>query len=283
MEQKRGYAENGYAVLPEFLTKAELNAARKSLTTTINQVKARSEQAVSQDEIYRRSIPIEQRLPYVQYERNIKFPPENRLFSDSIRKVANFHRQKAIAALIGSGGKVERAVSEILGPNPVMLHCIAQLKPPLIGTEKKWHQDNAYFSVVPLDAVLGIWIALHDTDEANGCLYVAPAGHRSGPIRHVYDGECSIPPEAIDGDSIMPVPMRAGDGILFNGLLPHSSPPNRSNRRRWSITFHYRKQKSRVVNNQEFDALFVDSSGQAAGCAAAAREASPELEKQWRD
>ncbi len=54
-------------------------------------------------------------------------------------------------------------------------------KQPGIGGEVHWHQDATFLHSEPM-TVTGFWIALEDATVDNGCLWVAPGGHR-GPLR----------------------------------------------------------------------------------------------------
>jgi phytanoyl-CoA hydroxylase len=62
-------------------------------------------------------------------------------------------------------------------------------KQPGIGGEVRWHQDATFLHSEPI-TVTGFWIALEDASVDNGCLWVAPGGHR-GPLRQrfVRDGD----------------------------------------------------------------------------------------------
>jgi len=81
---------------------------------------------------------------------------------------------------------------------------MALIKPPLIGSEKPWHQDNAYFAVEDLDGVVGRWIALDDVTIENGCMHMLSGQHRHGPMRHHHKLGCEIMPERIDSSKAIP-------------------------------------------------------------------------------
>jgi phytanoyl-CoA hydroxylase len=147
---------------------------------------------------------------------------------------------------------------------------MALVKPPFIGGEKPWHQDDAYFSVEPLDAVCGIWIALDEATEANGCMHVIPGAHRDGPRIHVHDRDCEIEAECLDLSRVVPVPLPPGGAMFFHGLLPHQTPPNQSPDRRRALQFHYRSRTSQIISKEEYSRLFAEN-GTPASCAVATR------------
>jgi len=116
-------------------------------------------------------------------------------------------------------------------------------KQPHIGGEVRWHQDATYFWTEP-QTVLTLWFALERADRTNGCLWVQRCGHR-GPLRErfvVAGGVGKI--RALDampwpaGDAAEPVEVDAGTLVVFHGLLPHYSAPNRSATSRHAYTLH---------------------------------------------
>lgn len=41
---------------------------------------------------------------------------------------------------------------------------------------------------MPLDATLGVWIALDDAGVENGCMHMIPGAHREGAVRQSSRG-----------------------------------------------------------------------------------------------
>ena len=80
----------------------------------------------------------------------------------------------------------------------LLMQSMLILKQPRIGGEVLWHQDASFLATEP-QSVIGFWFALEDATRENGCLWVAPGGHR-GPLRERYvcrDGALSM--DAVDG------------------------------------------------------------------------------------
>jgi hypothetical protein len=161
-------------------------------------------------------------------------------------------------------------LESLLGPSPTMFQDMALVKPPFIGSEKPWHQDNAYFSVTPLDSVLGVWIALDEATAANGCMHVLRGGHQLGALRHFHGRDCEIMPQRVDESQALAVPLPPGGAMFFYGMLPHQTPPNSSPDRRRALQFHYRSASSQVVPRDEYDRIYAEADGTPASCAAAA-------------
>lgn len=127
-------------------------------------------------------------------------------------------------------------------------------KQPHIGGEVGWHQDASFFVTTP-HTVTTFWFALEDATLDNGCLWVQPGGHH-GPLREQYLCEGRDPAlpwnpaggrlrmQALDSTpwpdaaQAVPLPVTAGSLVVFHGLLPHYSAPNRSPRSRLAYTLH---------------------------------------------
>ncbi len=91
------------------------------------------------------------------------------------------------------------------------------IKPARIGAARVWHQDCAYFAVKPLEAVFGVWIALDDADEENGCMHVIPGDHVRGPLLQSPAVGCFffIPDDRLDRARVTAIPLRAGGAMFF--------------------------------------------------------------------
>jgi hypothetical protein len=107
-----------------------------------------------------------------------------------------------------------------------------------------WHQDERYIPTRDRSLV-GAWIALDDATIANGCLWVIPGSHRHGylyPTRdHGRPDEFDPSDEAhgFDESTAVPVEVRTGDVVFFNGYLLHRSMRNRSEAPRRALVNHY--------------------------------------------
>lgn len=143
------------------------------------------------------------------------------------------------------------------GKRPVIAQEMALLKPPHGGREKPWHQDHAYFNLSLDTKVVGVWIALDEATVENGCLFVLPGGHQSGPRIHFQRRDWQLcDRELIDathlhGPDCMAVPLKPGGLLLFDGLLPHGTPANHTPKRRRAIQYHYKSDDARTIPDTE--------------------------------
>jgi phytanoyl-CoA hydroxylase len=124
------------------------------------------------------------------------------------------------------------ALSRIIGPNvkcmQSMLFMKASGKPG-----QAWHQDEFY--IPTRDASLtGGWLAMDDATVENGCLWILPGSHRR---KIIYPQQANQDDKRFDCAGIaykfpyhdedsVPVEVKAGSIVFFNGYLLHRSMPN---------------------------------------------------------
>jgi Phytanoyl-CoA dioxygenase (PhyH) len=101
-----------------------------------------------------------------------------------------------------------------------------------------WHQDNGFGPLHPENNVT-CWIALDDTHERNGCLWVLPGSHRGGVVEHVASRGRERIARIEDESGARPLPMRAGECAVFHGNLLHTSKGNETDKIRRAYFFRY--------------------------------------------
>jgi len=253
--RKSQFNRDGYLAFPDILSPAEVDSARAALSQLIQ------EKAANPDQVGRLM---------VQYEPGFQADTGDAADELRVRKLMRFCEGNACLASLAKGHpKIGEIVESIIGPDPIMFQDMALIKPPFIGTEKPWHQDNAYFAVTPLESVIGVWIALDDATVTNGCMHVLAGAHKEGPRRHHHTSDCEIVPERLNVANARPVELPAGGAMFFAGMLPHQTPPNSSPARRRALQFHYRGAGSQIVTKDEYDRVYAEADGTPASCAAA--------------
>ncbi len=109
-----------------------------------------------------------------------------------------------------------------------------------------WHQDEGF--IPTRDRSLNAaWMALDDATVENGCLWVIPGSHKRGllwPHRQHDDDRFDCVVESFQfpysDDDAVPVEVKAGSIVFFNGYLLHRSMPNRAQGGfRRSLVNHY--------------------------------------------
>jgi phytanoyl-CoA hydroxylase len=171
-------------------------------------------------------------------ERLEKLSPEER--QDAVRKLMGFVAFDVRLAALAHAPALLDAIGRLMGGRrPALFQDMAMLKPPLLGREKPWHQDHAYFDFPLGTPVVGVWIALDEATRENGCMQVLPGMHRTGPIVHFQRRDWQICDTEMLGRRSVAAPLAPGGLLFFDGLLPHGTPSNRSARRRRAVQFHY--------------------------------------------
>jgi hypothetical protein len=128
--------------------------------------------------------------------------------------------------------------SQLLGGSVRFWHDQLFCKPPLHGGVVAWHQDYSYWTrTIPM-AHLTCFIALDDTDLANGCLHHVPGTHR-WPLLPItgLTGDMDDIRTVLDSDQkaeFRPVPTRLKRGYasFHHPLTVHGSFGNTSPRPR---------------------------------------------------
>jgi len=146
---------------------------------------------------------------------------------------SRFSRTPALAALVGSLG-VGR---------PLLVQSMYIFKQPLIGGEVTCHQDATFLYTEP-SSVTGLWFALEDATQENGCMWALAGGHKLGLKSRFVRADCGGTRfEVFDRstwptEGLVPLEVRRGALVVLDGLLPHMSRANRSHRSRHAYTLH---------------------------------------------
>jgi phytanoyl-CoA hydroxylase len=128
------------------------------------------------------------------------------------------------------------------GDEPIAAQTMFYYKPP--GARgQDLHQDNFYLKVKPGNC-MAAWLAVDDADRDNGGMVMVPGSHK-------LDIAC---PEQSDSSKFfttehvptpagyreVPIDLKAGDVLFFNGSVIHGSYPNESKTRfRRALIGHY--------------------------------------------
>ncbi|RKX34197.1 MAG: phytanoyl-CoA dioxygenase family protein [Verrucomicrobia bacterium] len=159
--------------------------------------------------------------------------------------------------------RVRDCLTAILGNPPYAVQSMFYFKPP--GSRgQALHQDNFYLLAEPGTCVAA-WTAVDDCDTGNGALHVVPGSQDAAIIcPETADNKESFTTHFVpvpDGLKAIPVEMKAGDTLFFNGSLIHGSGPNRSKTRfRRSFICHYVTHETEKLHQGYFPVLRFDGS-----------------------
>lgn len=203
------------------------------------------------------------KIPWVQYEAGTEVSPATLL------QPQNAHRVRKLMGFVGFDEAIDGIVRDKNLERIVarLLHCqvdelelfqdMALLKPANNGREKPWHQDKAYFDIPLETPVVGCWIAIDEATCENGCIRVLRGGHSQGPKMHFVKRDYQICDEDVlssalfDKENIVAVPLRAGGLVLFDGMVPHGTPTNRTSETRRALQFHWVKRGATRIGQDD--------------------------------
>lgn len=179
--------------------------------------------------------------------------PESRSDDDVLRGILCIHQPHYVSpvmdkfvrhpALCGVLSQVTAAHLPFWDGSVKCMQSMLFVKPPQFQGQA-WHQDEVYIPTRDR-SLIGAWIAVDDATIENGCLYVIPGSHRTGylyPQRdHGNPDEFDFARESwgFDESKQIPVEVKAGTVVYFNGYLLHRSFKNRSQIYRRVLVNHY--------------------------------------------
>lgn len=154
------------------------------------------------------------------------------------------HRGDAVAKSYMLDPRIREKFIDLVGEEPLAVQTMVYFKAPS-SRGQNLHQDNLYLLARP-GTCLAAWMALEDCDEENGCMEMVPGSHKLPMLcqtnnpgseeEHWGSFETLIPP----GYHSVPVKMKPGDVLFFNGSVIHGSGKNRSESRfRRTLIGHY--------------------------------------------
>ena len=146
------------------------------------------------------------------------------------------------------------AVEEVLGPDIILIMSHLIVKRAEDGLAVAWHQDNTYWHSVQGTDVTTVWLAIDDTDRANGCMQVIPCSHEGYPeLDKVSTGgddllglSVEVTPEM--ESAAVCLEMNAGSLSVHDSFVLHGSEANTSGRRRAAYTMRYANTKTVQVD-----------------------------------
>ena len=252
--QKTRYHEDGFIILPNFKSAAEIAAVRaraeaiveafnpadsKTIFTTNDQVR----------QVDRYFVDSANRISCFFEEEAFDADGELRQAKAlSINKIGHaLHDQDPVFNAFSHGAALAEVAADVGLIQPQVWQSMYIFKQPSIGGEVGWHQDATFFDTTPI-SVTTFWFALEDATLDNGCLWTEPGGHRGprGVLRERFERDGDVitmrkldaTPWPASNVSVTPLEVKAGALIIFHGLLPHYSAPNRSAVSRHAYTLH---------------------------------------------
>ena len=215
-EQVEFYVDNGYLAVPDLLDAAELDELKRDIV-----------------KVARGGYP------------NLTIEPVPPELSDEevLSKILAIHQPHYVSPIMEKYTRhamISGVLSQITGAhlahwsgNVKCMQSMLFIKPP--GYQgQSWHQDENYIPTRDR-SLIGAWIAIDDAYVENGCMWVIPGSQRRGYLyptrRHGNPDEFDTHDEmatGFDESPQVPVEVKAGSVVFFNGYLLHQSLRNRT-------------------------------------------------------
>ncbi|MBB1163330.1 phytanoyl-CoA dioxygenase family protein [Aquariibacter albus] len=153
----------------------------------------------------------------------------NMAFEPTLFHTDPVHKQAMHALVLQALGPVaERYLLDYrpLVGNAIFKHPARPDAPGTVGIHQDWTMtDETRFVAVNL------WTALVETEVHNGAMHMLRGGHRLPVALRGTNLPFAIDPALYEAPgALTPVPMRAGEVLIYDLRCPHASPPNRSDK-----------------------------------------------------
>ncbi|RAP78436.1 phytanoyl-CoA dioxygenase family protein [Paenibacillus montanisoli] len=154
--------------------------------------------------------------------------------------------------------KITDAIASLIGPDLLCVQSMYIDKPRKIGIGQPYHQDSHYIRMEP-DTLIGVWIALDDVDEQNGCLHVIPGSQREEVHPHetaidVRQKQLYLEVHSARKRPEIACPLPKGGVVFFPGTMLHRSGNNiTADRQRRAYVLHYCNARSILKHKPEYE------------------------------
>nr|WP_315158588.1 phytanoyl-CoA dioxygenase family protein [uncultured Flavobacterium sp.] len=179
---------------------------------------------------------------------------------DILKKYVAIHFPHKISDIIYSflkHDKIVKVLEEIVSKNVKCMQSMLFVKAPG-KSGQSWHQDEFYIPTRD-KSLVGAWIAIDDATIENGCLWLIPGSHKEGSILPRIKNENNnfadvdtVDVSRYSNENIIPVEVKKGSVIFFNGYILHSSLKNNSKSKfRTALVNHYMSAESMLPWDQD--------------------------------
>ena len=135
---------------------------------------------------------------------------------------------------------------EKLMAEPVLMsqahHNCIMTKNPHFSSLTQWHQDIRYWRFERPE-LISTWLALGEETLDNGCLQVIPGSHLMSYQSEQFDKEHFVRDDLPQNQALIhtscPVPLEAGDVLLFHCRLFHAASANHTEQTKLSLVHTY--------------------------------------------
>ncbi len=173
---------------------------------------------------------------------------EGKVVLGRIERFLDFHLP--LRDLVFSDNRIEKVVENLLGQEVRVFKDRIIFKHPDSGGYLP-HQD-IYSTVynIPEEEMAIVAIFIDESNEDNGCLYIAPGKHKDGILPQ--DTRAVLKPEVYENYKWDVVSCNPGDVVIFHNYAPHYSNMNKSNQQRRAIYFPFQIKATTGLSREEY-------------------------------
>ena len=225
-EQVQQYHKDGYIIIKNFLSKAEVDKMYSI--------------AVQDDAMAKNALDLNDQTGK-KTKLSLWFTPGNDIFG-----------------YLSRSERIVNRVAQIMDSNAPVCHFHSKLmqKEPKVGGAWEWHQDYGYWyknQFMFPDQLVSVMVALTPANKQNGCIQVIKGSHKLGRVNHGFAGEqvgadMTMVENALKTMELVYVEIEAGDTLFFHSNILHRSEANLSDHPRWSIISCYNAQSNLAYN-----------------------------------
>ena len=176
-------------------------------------------------------------------------------------ELTNLHKHcRGVHELVTSP-RILDIVQDLLGETLILRNSHFFLKLPGDLTRVSWHQDASYWPLTP-SKVVSAWLAIDDSELANGAFQVIPRSHLQAqvPFQESAPEERNLLTQTVEdpqrfGDPPTAIELRAGQMSLHSDWILHGSEANLSERRRCGLAMRYLAADVRAFNGWNRDSI----------------------------
>lgn len=219
------YQDDGFLVIEDFLSAAELETWRK---------------AVDQAVAARAGIKIPGKTIRIGDDDGIN--EDSSYYAKVFDQLLNLWQTSEAVKELMLDKRIGQMAARLSGASGIRIwHDQALIKRPW-ANPTGWHLDTPFWSFSDRRA-LSIWVALDDATTENGCLYFIPGSHKQTkvertPIGRNMDSVFENYPQLRSARSVA-APMKAGSCSFHCGLTLHGAGANMTNGFRRAMTCAY--------------------------------------------
>ena len=181
----------------------------------------------------------------------------NQSDAEILKKYVAIHFPHKISSLIRDylfHPKIVKVLCNLVSPNLKCMQSMLFVKGPGKAGQS-WHQDEFYIPTRD-QSLTGVWIAIDDATVDNGCLWIIPGrpGYIMPRIKNNSIEYADL--DTIDvvtcKDEMIPVEVKKGSVVFFNGYTLHSSKQNKTiDCFRTALVNHYMSAESMLPWDQD--------------------------------